>query len=935
MTKEEQEYIDNLIFNALTVQTDEIEGQQTININDLDMCSADYVPSRIYTEDDYDMKVLNEIYNDPNIIKLLNTSLNDLNLEEFLSDMTIESNVILEFADATITDPTPVYYQISIQPGETLNDDTVIGTIYQRGKMKTLKSIFSQGNVKGINENTDYFRLYPSNCSRHIVFENINSGNGKEYDLSEQLQDLNDKFTKEGNLFALITNCLPQSLLPYVLSRRYRGVYTRTFSIEYGYSKWFLDSSDLSVDNTEVSTYINNSKFKNNIQYDTPFIIYDIENENHDTGLKIFDASILNIMNDIQDEFGANIIGNDVTKADMKSWKKRAKKKKNRKKVKKEIKTKTKNTTEKIKHSENPYNAIEQEKDRLLNTRDKYINDIIELYKNKENLPLCKYDPEYNDCKFLVNNEIDGTVLKNVRNYDEDFTYTPIGDEDYYNYYFSLLGNLNLMAENEYVQKYYELITDIINKRLIIETADIKTLKRNFCKLFNDNIAQVFTFYQNEKYNTEEYINHLFTKFDNKINVFVQEQNTKHANDIRDEFTKMNLGEEAIKNAGTLYTTDQQYRQIHDYIKNIYSYNNDEDDEIPYETIAQLSTMYTFIKSYGNGENNTYKDLKTEDDKYIYYKLILEESKRICDFWDDMILEYENCKLNNCLDNLNEIANQFDEYAEWPTPTTLRINNVEYKHYLFTNLYERKEMPVDISVGEYDFPEEIPEFPKIPTDISVNEEEALEQMNKHEIMEVNEDPDIPTIKDTDYWKKYFTLATLICLVPTYWNCGLDIMPFIQNIPLPCIFIAIKSIDIPMFHMVIVFGIAIRGMYPWPIILYLNTSDQPISILTPLVATLDKLKTVFNQTINKIEWEPIEGIAEYYINKLNNEINDIKRENLKLDAYKRAIKSLKFPDGIKIGKEFELIAHPDVDTRQKITRLEQLARRSKAKHNQEE
>ena len=48
----------------------------------------------------------------------------------------------------------------------------------------------------------------------------------------------------------------------------------------------------------------------------------------------------------------------------------------------------------------------------------------------------------------------------------------------------------------------------------------------------------------------------------------------------------MNLGEEAIENAGTLYTTDQQYRQIHDYIKNLYSYNNDEDDEIPYETIA-------------------------------------------------------------------------------------------------------------------------------------------------------------------------------------------------------------------------------------------------------------------------------------------------------------------------------------------------------------
>ena len=42
----------------------------------------------------------------------------------------------------------------------------------------------------------------------------------------------------------------------------------------------------------------------------------------------------------------------------------------------------------------------------------------------------------------------------------------------------------------------------------------------------------------------------------------------------------------------------------------------------------------------------------------------------------------------------------------------------------------------------------------------------------------------------------------------------------------------------MFNMLIVFGIAIRGMYPWPIILYLNTSNQPINILTPLVAILD-------------------------------------------------------------------------------------------------
>lgn len=929
MTKEEEYYLNRLITEALTVETDEMEGQQVINLNTLDLCAADYAKTSVISDPSYDMTVLNEIYSDPDIIKLLNASISEI--PNLLSDITTDSNVILEFADATINDPTPVYYEISINPGETINNETIIGSVLQKGKIKHIKSIFEKGTVKGINDNTEYFRLYPSNCYRHIVLENTLKDTGENYNLNTQLQELNDNFRKEGELYALITNSLPQSLLPYILSRRYRGVYKRDFIENVGYTKWYLDSSDLSVDNIEVSTYIKNNNFKNNIQYDTPYFLYDFENESHDTGLKIYDSSILQVLNDIQDEFGSKIIGNDITPQDMKSWKKRAKKKKNRKKVKKEISQKVTNSVDKIKHSENPANALDKEKDRLLNARNNYINQVLELYKNKDKLPLCKYDPEYMDCKFLVNDVIDGKVLENVKNYDEDFTYSAIGDVDnYYNYYFSILGNLNLLTENEYVKQYYELITDIINNRLIIETTEPKKLKRYFCNLFNDNISNIFTFYQNEKYNTDEYINHLFTKFENKINVFVQEQNTKHANDIRDKFTKMNLGEDAIENAGTLYTADQEYRQIYDYIKNLYSYENDEDTDIPNEIIAQLSTLYTYIKSYGNGENNIHKDLKTEDDKYLYFKLVKDEAKQITKFWDEIISEYEKISLDNCLTQLDDISSQFDDLAEWPIPTTLMINNVQYQHYLFTNIYE-KNITTDISIGNYDFPDTVPEFPDIPEDASINEQEAIEQLHNHEVQEFK-DQTLPTILDTDYWKKYFTLATLICLVPSCWNCGLDIMPFIQGIFLPCIFIAFKSIHVPIFNMVIVFGLAIRGMYPWPIILYLNTSDQPISVLTPLVAIIDRLKTIFNQKINKLEYQPIENIANFYINKLNTEINDIKKENIKLDNYKRAIKRLKFPKNVEIGKEFEFITDPSVDTRQKINRLETLAKRSKAVHN---
>ena len=329
MTEQEKYYLNQMITEALTVNSDEIEGQQVINLNNLDLCAVDYAKTTVMPDPSLDMTLLNEIYSDPDIIKLLNASIDDI--PNLLDDIYTDNNIIIEFADATVNDPNPVIYNISVKPGETINNDTVIGQVQQKGKMKIIKSIFSKGTVKGINDDTEFFHLYPSNCSRHIVLENVLDEDGEEFNLSSEIQDLNDKFSKEGCLYALITNCLCQSLLPYILSHRYRGVYTRTFN-GYGYSKWFLDSSDLIADNTEVSIFVNNNGFKNNKQYNTPFFIYDFENESHDTGLKIFDSSILKVLDEIQDEFGANIIGNDVTKNDMKSWKKEQKRKRNVKK---------------------------------------------------------------------------------------------------------------------------------------------------------------------------------------------------------------------------------------------------------------------------------------------------------------------------------------------------------------------------------------------------------------------------------------------------------------------------------------------------------------------------------------------------------------------------------------------------------------------------
>ena len=938
MTSEEKFYLDSLITNALTINSDEMEGQQVIDLNNLNLCAVDYAKSDVIADEDnqsdsktteYDF--LKNIYEDKDLIKLITTPAEDL--PDILKDINTDNRVIIEFAGATVKDPNPVTYSIKVKPGDTITDDTIIGDVMQNGKLKTIKSIFSKGTVSSINNGEDYFRLYPSNCDRHIVLENTLSGSGQDFDIYEDIMSINEKFQHEGLLYALITNNMCYSLLPYVLSHRYRGVYTRKRSV-LSEGKWYLDTSDLSYDNTEVSTFITNKAFKDNKQYDTTVFVFDNVNESLDTGVAIFDSSIIQVLDDIQDEFGAKIISPDITKNDMKSWKKRAKKKKKRKKVKKEINEKTQQSTNRFKKSDNPFQEIQKEGDRLLDARSEYINKCIEIYKNKDKLPLCKYDPEYTDCKFLVNDKIDENTLSNVQKYDSEFSYYAIGDIDnYYNYYFSLLGNLNLLNDKDdpYTQEFFQIISDIIDKRIIVEAIDVLDMKRNFMKLFNDNVTKLFKLYSNDKFNTKEHIDKEFNMFEQKIHKFIQDAQTNFNKDITTKFNELNLGEEALENAGGIYTDNNEYRRIYDYIKSIYTVDNENEDDAPNEIIAQLSTMYTYIKKYGDGSNNPYKDLKTEDDKYIYLTLVIEEAKKITDFWDKILDLYEHGNMEYCIDELKNLSVRFDDYASWPQPSEITINNIEYKHYLFENVYPKEfDDTVDISIGDYDFPEEI-EFPEIPDHIDVDENWAIDQLNSHEMGEPD-NPNAITFLDFKYWQKYFALATLICLVPSFWNCGLDIMPFIQMIPLPCIFIAISSVYIPMFNMLIVFGIAIRGMYPWPIILYLNTSNQPINILTPLVAILDQLKDAFYSKLGQIEQIPIQGLANFYINKLNNEINEIKKENIKLDTYKTVIKSITLPKGMKLKEEFAKTVNQNVDTRQLITRIETLSKKKKLKRD---
>ena len=897
MTDDIKQYIDSYIKQGLTVNTDEIEGQQVIELNNINLCNLDQEFS--YTEELPNIDEIINNFSDDDTENILNKEPEEL--LNLIQDIHTDNRIIIEFANATVNDPNPVQYSIFVKPGQIINNDTIIGEVIQNDKTKQIKSIFDRATVMSTSDNSDYYRLYPDSCNRHIILTDCLSGSGHTIDISI-LETLNDNFKYEGYLYSLITNNMAQSLLPYVLSHRIRGIYKQQNILGIK-GKWYFDesNSDLLMDTSVLEkTYIDNKDFTGNKQFNHPYIVYDNINENAANGVTIFDTSVLKVVEELQDQFGADMIGNDITSDDMKSWRKRAKKKKNRKKVKQEISEKVEAGTEKYK-TDNPIDIFDNEKDRLLSGRSNYINSIIELYESKDKLPLCKYDEEYADCKFLVNNEIDENILKQTKEFDDEFSYIGIGDtEEYYNYYISLLSNINISNEDDkYSLEYYEIIKDIIDKRLIVEQCDITTLQRQFCDLYNENICEnTFLFSKNENKNSQQIVLQEFNKLDLNISTYSSENN---------------------------YSDLSEYMQVYNYIKSQIKDTNDEDNN--QLVLTQLASMYTYIKSYGDGKNNKYKELKTDDDKYLYFKLVIEESNKICEFWDKIIALYKQDNMTTCMDKLYNIAYSFNNDAIWPAYTEIEIDGILYKHYLFENIYDKEyNDDNDLGIDGYTFPDHV-DFPEIPDNIDVDEQWAINQLNSGDFMNFD-NPNVISIKDFKYWQRYFALATLICLPPLFWNCGLDIIPFIQMIPLPCIFIAISSVYIRMFGIIIVFGIAIRGMYPWPIILYVNTTNQPISILTPLLVVIQQLKDVLNQKLNDLEMIQVSTLTKSLITLLENDSNKIKKENKKLDAYISVCKSMNIPNAESIKRQFEYITDPSIDMRQKIQRLETITARNR-------
>ena len=462
------------------------------------------------------------------------------------------------------------------------------------------------------------------------------------------------------------------------------------------------------------------------------------------------------------------------------------------------------------------------------------------------------------------------TLLPCNSNYD-DCKYLAYTNSEYFksgtlcnNYYVNLLSRVIVAPESKYGAMYKDLLTNIINTREAYEFYSKNKLIYDFNNAVKDRLGLQY----------EDYYKIILETF---------------------KSDEKNLTFDDAKNIISGFT-DKKSIFIDDLV-NICMF---------------ITTMRKDINEYAEfGDDSYYDEEHKLKDNYAY-ELVKDENRKLTEFWTEIIRLYNDCSIEKCKKELLDyIAKQTGTNvdgnsesvfvdAEWPAKQTITVNNQDYNLYVFENRVKIEEPTGD------------------ETEPSNDEDAKLKEADEPRPGEI-------TIFDCEYWYVYFALATVISLpLVMDWADGLDIPTpaGIISIPLPGIYICIACLPIKMFNIVIVFGLAIRGMWIFPIILIVNMSSTAINFLLPLKIAVEKLKEIFSQRLSSME-NTIADVADVLIYQLEEQNKQYRIQNKQYEVYKAALKSQQVKNKALIDKGFKEAYMADADHRQVITRMEKL------------
>lgn len=528
----------------------------------------------------------------------------------------------------------------------------------------------------------------------------------------------------------------------------------------------------------------------------------------------------------------------------------------------------SKKLTDDIKSSKGDPNKIIGIKDQQLKIRDEIIKHQLDIYNNINNLYI-KGDIDYKDCEHLAYGS------------QEKFDMYQVSNDMMHNYYMSLLSRIDISHEDDiYSNEFYKIISDIVTKRMQAENYDINDIISEFNKLFNDCVT---------------------VKYSDSAYDYIKKQI------VNEDFSYNNILE-LIKTF--------QFKQ--------FDRKKDKNDNITRNAAMQLTNLFLYIKQTESENKNHQKSLMMNNDlqnknQLLNAKtanntdiqiLIRNEAQVIQNFWDDIIIQYQTVfNLDQICNDIEHYANNLNSNAEWPVNNKLQIGTYTCNLYTFIDpIIEKADRP-DIDLSDVDMTST--EIPEMNIDM-----EDIREINQPKIGDI-------TILDYEYWLTYFANATLFTLLPIYWADGFDIPPAMSPTKLPALYVPIaKPLFIKPLNLLIVFGIALRGIYPAPIILMVNLSSHAINALTPIMTGLEALKGSLEQTIEIAE-SAIPRLVDGVMNGFANESAELKKKMENFRVFSSLIKSIPVEDKALIEEKFREALHGKYDKRQVITRLSKL------------
>ncbi len=912
------------LFSSITINTDESEGSGAISLDDITCCQK----------------------------------------EESLStdDSEKQDVVIIEFG-YEYTKGAAVDYTINVSPGQSINKDTILAYIHKDSKNIPVKSIYNSGTVMAAND--DYFHIYPQNANRHIVIADASIA---EPDFSiDDVSNLQAKMKDSTEMYQLIISLLLPSMYPIMLANANRNKSITISNVANSFNNINEDYNDQLNKRAED---LKNLSSKDSIGAcsDNPNKLVDLKN-------KMLEIRNVSIYSDVLKYYNKAlnfVVNGSYEYVDCMGLAYETPDYKN-------INIAKDSFGDGINTDLNTNYYVTLLSKITTRTSNKFAQEYFALIKNiidnrltEESIDANKIIAQFNKLYQCGINEAAKNGFQYVSN--SGFANIDISDKD-------AVNNLITFLKREYL-KY--LICKESNP--MIETNPAAQYKSQYLSLQSlaeagqmqdsqqlddlyDKVEQALISEDSEAYGQK--LNILTAQLANIYIYACQAMaNNKTISsgahvkkiDSDDESLTRRLttykfaAERWITNNGGIITNIQNpynqktYLTVIDWLSAVYKeasrlhndltfadslYVKDIDAEVKNQIVRcifnnvkpdNIDSIYLNVFTPYRKQNSSTeiiesfnKDVNILLNEY-YFELTCKEADQILAYWKGILDKYGTTNIGEpegpwgeynyktVEKEIQDYANNLNNVAQWPESMQIDAGKYRCTLYTFVNRdIEKAEIP-NIDLDSTDYNTDIPDA-------------VVDYTQTSDLLQPKEG-DI-TIMDYEYWLVYMLNASLVTLMPQYWADGFDIPILMTPTLLPAIYVPIaKPIKIPFVNVLIVVGIAIRGIWPAPIFLMVNMNNHDLNAMLPVMVALELSKTAFAKTMEKLE-NVVPETINALIDKASAENVNYRKILDKFRTYASVIRSTPIENKAIIESAFFDAVQKQRDKRQIITRQEDL------------